>query len=219
MFINTHTHHLSKESGQHPELINCIVLHSEGLNNGWYSIGLHPWNINSSYSEQLTTVEHLAKKPNVLAIGECGIDKLKGPSLEIQTEVFKLQIDLSEELHLPVIIHCVKAYSEIIKIRKQLQPKQAWIFHGFNAPKETMEQALKHGFYFSLGEAILKKNSKASQTLPFIPHNRLFLETDNNPQLHIESIYEKASKLLNLESTQLQLIIQDNFKQLFNVNI
>ncbi|MBK3516560.1 TatD family hydrolase [Carboxylicivirga marina] len=217
MYINLHTHHPS-ESMHVKEIINMHAsLYPESTNlNQFHSIGIHPWDIKDDHS--IHVLEKWAQHPKVLAIGECGLDKSKGPDLTIQQEVFIQHIKLSEKLKLPIIIHCVKAYSEIIKLRKDLRPKQAWIFHGFNASRETMEQALRQGFYFSLGKALLKSNSKASQSLLFIPHNRLFLETDDDPQLSIISIYEKASELLKLETPQLKKVIQDNFKRLFNVN-
>lgn len=216
MFINIHTHHASNQKNV-VELVDIpFSTVSEKTATSFCSVGIHPWHADHHNIGQ--ELINAIQSSRVIAIGECGLDKLKGPDLNIQTEIFTQQIKLSEQLERPLIVHCVKAYSEIIKLRKNLQPKQAWIFHGFNASKETMEQALKQGFYISVGEAILKKNSKANQTLPFIPHNRLFLETDNNPQLRIESIYEQASTLLNLELTQLQNIIQDNFKHLFNVD-
>ncbi|WP_439182161.1 TatD family hydrolase [Carboxylicivirga taeanensis] len=216
MLINFHTHHPRNQTNL-IQIVNrpiCEIISDHAPS--YKSTGIHPWDINNSTT--IIDLEVKVSQKNVVAIGECGLDKLKGPDLAIQKEIFIAQIELAEQLKKPLIIHCVKAYSEIIKLRKDIQPAQAWIFHGFNAPKETMEQALKQGFYFSVGEALLKKNSKVSQSLPFIPHNRLFLETDNNPQLRIESIYEKASQLLNLEIIQLQNIIQDNFKHLFNVD-
>ncbi|MBR8536812.1 TatD family hydrolase [Carboxylicivirga sediminis] len=216
MYINIHTHHPTK-SIHIKEVVNMDAssIYHKQEPTLLHSTGLHPWHINQSSKELLNSIK---PHENLLAIGECGLDKLRGPDLSIQKEVFIAQIELSEHLCLPLIIHCVKAYSEIIQLRKDLHPSQPWIFHGFNASKETMEQALKHGFYFSVGASLLKKHSKVLQSLPFIPHNRLFLETDDNPQLRIESIYEKASNVLNLELIQLQEIIQDNFKYLFNVD-
>ena len=218
MYINIHTH----QKSNNPEVIEVIntdrnsAVHFELPQ--YYSLGVHPWDITPSYTETIKTITEINKAPNFIAIGECGLDKRKGPELSIQQDVFKKQIQLSEELQKPLIIHCVKSYSEIIKLRKDIQPTQAWVFHGFNASKETMEQALKQDFYFSLGDALLHPQTKALQSLPFIPLNRLFLETDDNPQLSIISVFKKASATLNLETPQLQVFIQDNFKRLFNVD-
>ena len=53
-----------------------------------------------------------------IALGEIGLDKLKGPSMEVQLAVFKEQIALSEKLELPVIIHCVRAWNELVLVKK-----------------------------------------------------------------------------------------------------
>lgn len=217
MYINLHTHHPDKNHDG-IEVVNVDIHSKPDQPPPLYSAGIHPWYVGESSDVELKKLRNLVYDERLVAIGECGLDKLKGPALDVQTEFFKTQIKLSEELHLPLIIHCVKAYSDIIKLRKDFLPKQAWIFHGFNASKETAEQALRHDFYFSFGKALLNDRSKACQVLPFIPTNRLFLETDDDPQLSISSVYRKSSELLNIEESQLQVIIKNNFKYLFNVD-
>ena len=217
MYINCHTHNFR-------QIDNCITIINIDASNTYQhidqshllSVGVHPWHIDDSYTEKLDNIKKLTQESNVIAIGECGLDKHRGPHLSIQQEAFIAQIDLSEKLQLPLIIHCVKAYSEIIKLRKDIDPSQAWIFHSFNAPIETMEQALKYDFHFSLGHSLFNPSSKASQVLPFIPNNRLFLETDDNPQLTIQSVYEKASEITKTNIDDLLLIINRNYKRLFN---
>ncbi|TRX71698.1 TatD family hydrolase [Carboxylicivirga sp. M1479] len=217
MYINLHTHHPTG-SVTNTEVINLNINSIRNTLPRYCSVGLHPWDIDSSHKQQLLLLRKVASTKNIVAIGECGLDKLKGPNLAVQLEVFKAHIEISEHTQKPLIIHCVKSYNEIIKLKKDIQPSQAWIFHGFNAPKETTEQALKHNFYFSLGASLFNSEAKAQQSLPYIPHNRLFLETDDNPQLSIESIYKKSALLLNLDTSQLQEIVKDNFKRLFNVD-
>ncbi|WP_430811390.1 MULTISPECIES: TatD family hydrolase [unclassified Carboxylicivirga] len=217
MFINLHTHTpeadeesmaiIQKEASFPSDKAGAKLLHSKGI---------HPWHITPDWKNKIQMV---APAPGLLAIGECGLDRHKGADLDTQKEVFEAHIALSEQLKLPLIIHCVKAYSDIIKMRKDLRPEQDWIFHAYNAGRQTTEQALKHGFYFSMGKAILNHSSKAVQSLNHIPTHRLFLETDDEPTLKITAIYEKAAYILNLESVKLQHIIQDNFKQVFNVNV
>ncbi|WP_430814395.1 TatD family hydrolase [Carboxylicivirga sp. RSCT41] len=219
MYINLHTHNYREND----HCISIENIDASGIQEHFnpshlVSAGIHPWHIDDSYKAQLEKIKELTRDKNTIAIGECGLDKLRGPKLSIQQEVFLAQIDLSEEQGLPLIIHCVKAYTEIIKLRKDVQPSQAWIFHGFNASKETMEQALKYDFHFSFGQSLFNPGSKASTILPFIPNNRLFLETDDNPQLKIQSVYEKASEITNIDINDLLLIINRNFKRLFNVN-
>ncbi|MCT4644335.1 MAG: TatD family hydrolase [Carboxylicivirga sp.] len=217
MFVNLHTHHpLKNNSGI--EIVNIDLHHLPNQLPPLCSAGIHPWNINNNSIKDLEILKRLAGQKSIIAIGECGLDKLRGPDLNMQMEVFNAQIELSESLQLPLIIHCIKSYSEIIKLRKDYQPQQPWIFHGFNASAETCQQALKHGFYFSFGNSLFKKQSKGSKAIPLIPTNRLFLETDDEKQLSIALVYQRASELLKIETSQLQAITKNNFKQLFNVD-
>jgi TatD DNase family protein len=77
-------------------------------------------------------IEEKLKDENCFALGECGLDKITASDFELQKVVFKKQIQLSEKHQKPLIIHCVKAHQELIEIKKELKPKQVWIFHGFN---------------------------------------------------------------------------------------
>jgi len=219
MYINIHTHQASNNTG-----VTEIIDVSDRLSDTFVlprycSVGVHPWSTDSSYKEMLYKTNNVVRTGNIIAIGECGLDKTKGAHFDTQISVFKKHIQLSEELQKPLIIHCVKAYSEIIKLRKDLQPKQNWIFHGFNASPETMQQAVKQGFYISFGSALFNKYSKASQSIKQVPHNKLFLETDDQNDFTVEEIYYKAATLLNIDKTILQSSILTNFKCLFNVNI
>ena len=87
------------------------------------------------------------------------------------------------------------------------------IVHGFNNKSQIAEQLLKHGFYLSLGAALLKADSNASKILPKIPLNQLFLETDDN-NCTIQRIFTEASQILALPVTILQEKMRENFKKI-----
>lgn len=82
-----------------------------------FSCGIHPWYSEDSET-QMAYLTEITSNPRIVAIGETGLDKLKGPSFEVQTPVFKKHIELSEKLGKPVIIHCVKAWEELLKVKK-----------------------------------------------------------------------------------------------------
>ena len=90
-----------------------------------FSCGIHPW-----YSEdsepQLKYLYEIATDPRIIAIGETGLDKLKGPSLNVQIPVFKSHIELAEKLKKPLIIHAVKVWEQLYHIRKK-QNNTTWI--------------------------------------------------------------------------------------------
>ena len=85
------------------------------------SIGIHPWTLTEKNAqEQWNSLQQAVMDKRIIAIGEAGIDKIKGPSLKIQTNIFKQEIILSETMGLPLIIHCVRASNEIIQLKKKI---------------------------------------------------------------------------------------------------
>jgi TatD DNase family protein len=205
MFINIHTH---KDTGRRIELVSRTF---EEVLSAYFSFGIHPWD-SDRWKSRLNEMNQILAEKGCLAVGEIGLDKLKGPELSVQVAVFKQQIVLSEQLNLPVILHCVKSWNEIKSIKRELKPKQVWIYHGFNKAN-LIEDVLKEGIYISIGDAIL--NSPTLQTvLKNIPLDRLFLETDD-AACSIEAIYTKVSALKNLPLSQLQSQLEENFKNVF----
>ncbi|MCK9160913.1 MAG: TatD family hydrolase [Bacteroidaceae bacterium] len=173
------------------------------------SVGIHPWYLTVDNSRSLCeNLEILACHPQVVAIGEAGVDKLALAPLPLQWQVFAWQANLSARLHLPFVIHAVHSGSEIILFKKQLNPKNPWIIHGFRGKKEQALQYLRHGFYLSFGE---RYNEEAFRAVPF--HN-LFLETDES-KVKIECLYQRAAKLRDISVKELIGIVQQNINNVF----
>lgn len=179
------------------------------------SIGIHPWFINPQHIEQsLLHLQTLCKNPNVFSIGECGLDKCIQTDLSLQIDVFSRQIDLAERLGKPVIVHCVRAFNELLQLHKQLHPTQPWIVHGFVGKKELAKSLVKQGLYLSFGKALLNQHSHASSALQAIPLEQIFLETDDSAY-EISEIYVAAAKILGLDQTTLQRQLVANFERVF----
>ncbi len=85
----------------------------------------------------------LIDNQSVIFLGECGFDRLKGEDLAFQTTVFEAQIRLAESISKPVVIHCVKAFNEIISIKKRLKPSIPLIIHGFHQNKTILNDLIK----------------------------------------------------------------------------
>lgn len=205
MFFDVHTHSADKSS-------NCIYnLQKEDEVDGWFSAGIHPWYAAHS-NEQNEWLNMVVKSQKCIAIGEAGLDKLKGPSMVIQRAVFRDQIELSEELQMPLIIHCVKAWNELRSIMREVKPKQPWIFHGFTKTS-IAEEVLQEGLLISMGASILG-NDKLQELVKRMPLNRLLMETDNS-SLPISAIYEKVSALKNIPLSDLEKEIEITFKSTF----
>lgn len=184
--------------------------------NGEFSIGIHPWDIESiDIDHALLGLKKDIKLPNCVALGEVGLDKICGTNLDLQKEVLLKQICIAEESQKKVlIIHCLKAYQEIIALKKSLQSSLTWVLHGFNGGKILIDQLQKNGFYFSVGHLLFNKSSKIAQNISTIPLNRLFLETDES-EFGIGEIYKEASQKYGIEEKVLIQEIEKNRKRIF----
>lgn len=212
MYYNIHTHS-AKQEEQARSIVNIRLSDNLNLQHSTasmkYSAGIHPWEVNYKHlDKELNALKEFLSHPDAIAIGECGLDKKCDVPFEWQKVAFTEQAKLSEEIQLPMIIHCVKAVDEILHYKKELQPVQPWILHGFRGKREQMETLIKKGFYLSLG---INYNP---ETLKNIDANRLFFETDD--QRHsIQSVYSKASSDLGIPETELIKRIEENVSKVF----
>lgn len=213
-FIDLHTHKTRQEAGsvsiQSLSLTNDIFLAMPKKKS--ISIGLHPWYATLDKLElQMKYLRVLARQSNVKLIGECGLDKLKGDTLKNQVIILKNQIELAQSLNKPLILHCVKAFDELVAIKERLKVTVPMIIHGFDKNEALGKQLLNKGFLLSFGRAILRENSNASKLL--IQLDRFFLETDDS-ETSIEEIYKAAANLKKCSVDELKALIFTNFKKL-----
>lgn len=135
-----------------------------------YSAGWHPW---WPLPADMEWVRRMAGHPQVALIGECGIDLLRGRGTEAeQLALLREHARLAEEAGKPLLIHCVRAWQQVMALRREMRPEQPWIIHGFRGKPELARQLVAAGFHISLGERF---NPAAAAA---IPPERLLRETD-----------------------------------------
>lgn len=219
-FIDLHTHLLKEESNVFkivnlfPEQIDQALNHKTTLS--VYSIGWHPWYLKQSQiKSMMEAIDRASTNVSVVAIGECGLDLLCDPTVPLQLTVFKGHALIAEKAEKPLLIHCVRAFNELIRVKKELVPSMPWIIHGFNANLSIGKELIRHGFYFSLGKALLDNTSNAAKLLPEIPNDHFFLETDDSDE-SIETIYRQAALLKNIEVEELKKSVTANYFRSFN---
>jgi len=179
-----------------------------------FSIGIHPWFIKKEcVKKELLLIENQLQNEQCFALGECGLDTICATDFQLQKNVFKTQIRLSEKHQKPLLIHCVKAFQEIIALKKELKPLQTWILHGFNKNKQTAESLLKNGFLLSFGNSLLYKES-LQEIIFNLPINKFFLETDDT-SVTIQEIYLKVAEIKKIKTIDLQEKIYTNFNIIF----
>jgi len=180
------------------------------------SCGIHPWWLDEEgydWENDLQKLEVLLKTHRLAAIGEAGIDRIHRPTLPLQMAVLEQQILLSEKYQKPLILHNVRGNDLLMMLHKRYRPRQPWILHGFNGSVEEVKRWTEKGCYFSVGEALLFKNRKITESIKSIPLDHLFFETDTST-CEIAQVYSKASEILEVPILSLKEKIFTTFAEL-----
>lgn len=209
-----HTHQILLEDTDDP-YHSCILdvyplefeVAKESYSRHAFSCGIHPWYSEDS-ENQMLYLKEIVSNPRIVAIGETGLDKLKGPAYDIQIPVFKEHISLSEKLKKPLIIHCVKAWEELIQIRQECNPSQPWIIHGYRGKPELTKRLINQGFLFSVGDYI------NVESVEIIPIESLFCETDEDV-MNIRDVYAQAAQAKNMDLDDFAEQIAQNVHRVF----
>ena len=169
----------------------------------FYSVGLHPWDIRDDWRTQMSKLLVMALHTHVVMIGETGLDKKNSSTpIDVQMEVFREHIRLSELIRKPLIVHCVKAFDELLAIRKEMKAQRPWIIHGFRGGIEQWKQLHRAGLYMSIG------HSYNPELIKTIDPEHLLLESDVFND--IETIYDLVSSTNNLEVSTLKHHVASN---------
>jgi TatD DNase family protein len=213
LFINIHGHRQANNI-QEWVMMNLMARDypPEDIENGYYSVGFHPYNVGLVEEEDtLNKVRLSTENLNVFAIGEIGLDKSIDAPPDVQMRIFERQVEIAEFADLPVILHVVRAFNEMVEFMKAHNPSVPMIIHGYNGSREMAEELVKAGFLISFGEAIARDHSKIVEALLSVPVEKLFLETDEG-DLDIREIYHSAAELKGLSMDQLRIQIVENAK-------
>ncbi len=214
MWIDIHTH--GSVDSQRADVLAVVTAESDSDLSvlRYCSLGIHPWNVTREWPAEFARLEEAVNRDRgggrrVVAIGECGLDKLRGPEMGVQMACFEAQCNLAERMGLPIIIHCVKAWEELCALfaeKRQAssaksQPSNfaACIIHGFRGKRQLAEQLLRQGFELSFGE----KFNEESLQLAY-KQRKMWLETDD-AGISIEEVYEAAAKALSISPTEILL--------------
>jgi TatD DNase family protein len=213
MYIDFHTH---KPLYSHDkQIIEVISAHKTvKYENEFYTIGHHPWWTEKPLNElEINNLEQNLQNKFCLGIGECGLDKLKGASKEIQEEVFYQQIQIANQNNVPLIVHCVRQYDQILHFRKKYS-RTPWVIHGFRRNQQLAKSLLDQGINLSISP-FENMNTSFKEMLQYIPLNSFFIETDSEYSMNIKERYAIMAQLKSLAINDLQTILNQNFKDFF----
>lgn len=207
ILLDIHTHHLPQAPGE--AVVNCYPDTFVPEPGGWYSIGIHPWHIVTSITRhEEKSFLSLLNHPQVLAVGEAGLDRLADAPMSLQMEIFEWQARMAMEIDKPLIIHLVKAVDELLKLKQIIRPTNPWIIHGFRGKAILAEEYLRHGFYLSFGEKY------QDEGLRVVPASRLFLETDEST-VPIVELYNRAAGVSGISYDELRETVSENIGKVF----
>lgn len=173
----------------------------------FFSCGVHPWSIDD-VDTQMARLKEIASDTQIVAIGETGFDKNRGAEYTQQLAVFYRHIELSEKLRKPLIIHCVRAWNELLHVKRAVKHTQPWIIHSYRGKPELTQQLVNEGFLFSIGSQF------NPLSLSLIPIHSLFCETDES-NLDIREIYSQAAITTNVEIEMFTKQLEQNVWRVF----
>lgn len=184
---------------------------------GYYSVGLHPWFIDPlKWETDLANLKKTLQLHSVVAIGECGLDRLCKTDYMLQQQVFEAQVQLANETKKPLILHVVRAHEDVLRILNLCKNTMPFVFHGFNKNKTIAQKILDAGGYLSFGKAV--DQATVANIVKHIATDRFFLETDDAP-VSIAAIYETVARIRNISVEALSLQIQKNTAQIFKLTV
>lgn len=140
--------------------------------------GFHPLNLVDVPENPTEILRELLKNPKTVAVGEIGLDYYyEKASRDAQLRLFEQQLQLANELSLPVIVHDREAHEDTLRLLKQYKPRG--VVHCFSGSVEMAKEVLKLGMYIGLGGAVTFKNAvKPVEVAKIVPQDRLLVETD-----------------------------------------
>ncbi|SDN09568.1 TatD family hydrolase [Vreelandella arcis] len=143
--------------------------------------GLHPYFIADHRESDLTELDDLLNEhPEIVAVGECGIDARFGDTLPAQWDYFDAQCALAKQHALPVVVHCVKANDTVAKRLRQRGLASAGLIHAFAGSYEQAIKFVELGYVLGLGGAATYPRAKRlHRVIKALPDDSFVLETDS----------------------------------------
>lgn len=202
MQIDTHAHQISTSTQ--------IVV-------GVHTLGVHPWELTLPFDrEQFDKKwDELIKRTNgIYAIGECGLDRVHEniASIEDQKYVLLKHFEEAARRKIPLILHSVRTYSDVLEILKKIKFQQPVLLHAYGGNDHEMHELLKYRVYFSYGARLFNTDKR----LLITPIDKLLLETGDQLEYTIADIYKKASESLGIDLDKMENILEKNFLTFFD---
>lgn len=196
------------------------------------SVGIHPHDAKDCTEKTWDLLLRLAQNPKVIAWGEIGLDYYRDLSpRDVQRQVFIHQIELANEVGLPIIIHNRDAHGDVLKIVKEHRPECGGVFHSYSGSWEMAKELLRMGFYLSFSGPLTYKNARHTvEVAANVPEDRFVVETDcpyltpepyrgkRNEPAYVREVLAKIAELKGITLEKAAELSTNNAKKLFGVD-
>ena len=199
------------------------------------TIGISPNDVPKTLEDldkDLNNIKDLYKEgEKIVAVGEIGLDYYwNTENKEIQKEAFKRQIELANNLNLPIQIHTREAIADTLEILKDNKVNRKGIFHCCPFNRELVKEGLKLGFYISFAGPTTFKNSKnAVEIIKMVPDDKMLVETDSpylspepfrgkrNDPSRVQYIIKKIAEVKEKSFEEIEKKVYENANTIFNL--
>ena len=230
--INSHIH-LDFDSIKSPsKKTTGVIIPSMGKNN-WdnvisccsnnnirnFALGIHPWLVDEHQMIDLYSLEVLIEEEKPIAVGDCGLDYIKGKDRNKQRYFFDEQIALATRFNIPLIIHSVQATEDVIDLLKSYS-KSHGVIHAYSGSLQEAKILMKMNFLFGFSHNLSNPHAyKLHEIVKFLPIESMLIETDDhkNPDELIQ-VAERISRIKKLTVEQVIEQCDQNASKLFNLD-
>ncbi len=196
------------------------------------TVGMHPHDADALTADALKVFRELAAHRKVIALGEMGLDYYRNLSPRpLQKAAFARQLDLAEEVSLPIVIHNRDAYPDILPILAARRGKIAGVLHCFTGDVALMHKGLALGFYIGIGGIVTYRNADAVKAVAkAVPADRLLIETDcpwlapqfrrgkRNEPAYVRAVAEQIADIRGTTAAEIGAVTTANFRTLFSLD-
>lgn len=196
------------------------------------TVGIHPENLEGvNFGTDKNKLCQLAENKKVVAIGEIGLDyHFTSENKNLQKEIFEKQIQLANELNLPIVVHSRDAMGDTIELLKKNKPKKESLMHCYSGSIESAKILINLGFAFSFGGVVTFKNAKnVVEVVKNLPMDKILLETDcpymtpvpfrgqRNEPKNVVYVADEIARIKDLNIEEVAKITTENAKRIFGI--
>jgi TatD DNase family protein len=193
------------------------------------AIGVHPSEFQCFDDSAIKKIYEYSQNKKIVAIGEIGLDYHYGADTkEEQKNILRKQLEIAEEIKLPVLIHDREAHEDTFQILQDYKLKDV-VFHCFSGDTEFAKKCLDKGYYIAIGGVVTFKNAKdLKESTKITPLDRILLETDApyltpvpfrgklNSPAYLKYIAQEIANIKNIDVEEVKIQTTQNAQRIFN---